>query len=237
MPTLGRPTSATRSPSRSTRPRSAPASSRSTLVLRLGNQRRQLRRVGRRHLFFGEVDARLDADQRLQRRVARALATSRRKLALKLTQRQAAARVGFGVDERHDRLGLRQIDPAIEKGAQCHLAGLSSTRASRQRHFEDAAQRQRATMRRYLDDIFASIGAWGVHEGRQRLIDYGVVVGGINRVAVEQLVRGRRLVSSARGCAGRKMRSPTTKASGPLKRTMPMPPTPGGVAIAAMVSS
>ena len=33
------------------------------------------------------------------------------------------------------------------------------------------------------------------------------------------------------------MRNPTAKARGPLNRTMPMPPTPGGVAIAAMVSS
>ena len=155
--------------------------------MRLGNQRRQFRRVGWRNLLFGEVDARLDADQRLQR-LSTCAGDLRRKLALKLTQRQAVARVGFGVDERHDGLGLRQIDPAIKESAQCHLAGLRGAGASRERHFEDATQRQRATMRRNLDDILARIGAWGAHEGRQRLIDHGVVVGGVNRVAVEQLV-------------------------------------------------
>lgn len=84
-----------------------------------------------------------------------------------------------------------------------------------------------------LQDILAGIGVGGPYEDRQDLVDDGAIQGR-DDMAVVQAVGGE-----FRGWlwAPRKIVLPIFSAAGPLRRIMAMPPTPGGVATAVMVSS
>ena len=200
LPALGRPTSATRSPSRSTRPRSTPASSRAVPSAASLSSARNSSRVGRRDLLLREVNAGLDANQRPQRRRANRR-RPRRKLPLELAQRQPPRRLGARVHQVHHRLSLRQVNAAIEEGAQRHLAGTGQPRARRQRQRQDAPQRQRRAVRLNLHHILAGVGARRAHEDCQRLV-HQLAAGGVHDVAVDQQMRLSGAPPSVAGCAG-----------------------------------
>ena len=139
LPTFGSPTIATCSPSRTSRPRRASPSS----AARPRDQRvdRPRQRAGLDEVIalVGKIDRRLEPrDQIEQRRVDRP--RSRGQRAFELIERRARLQRRHRVDQIGDRLGLHQIDPAVQKRAQRELAGLRQPRAARDRR----ARRSRA---------------------------------------------------------------------------------------------
>ena len=76
-----------------------------------------------RQVLVGKIDRRLEMRQQSQQTRAPA-AVERAKIAVELAQRLAPLRLGLGRDEIGDRLGLRQVELAVEKGAAGEFAGL-----------------------------------------------------------------------------------------------------------------
>ena len=144
--------------------------------------------------------------------------------ALELIERGARLQRRHGVDQIGDGFRLRQIDPAVEKRTKRELAGLSEAGAAAHRRRDDCRQNDRTAVRAELDDVLAGVGM------RRR------------KKCRDDLVARRRCGANVawRGSRGRSRRDQACARSssclGPLRRTTPMPPRPGGVATATMVS-
>jgi hypothetical protein len=67
-------------------------------------------------LFFGKVERGLDQHAQVDQRVAQRVDLAR-ELARQRTRGAAGRGLGAGVDQVGDRLGLRQVDLAVEEGA------------------------------------------------------------------------------------------------------------------------
>ena len=134
-------------------------------------------------------------------------------------------------------LGLGQVDAAIQEGALGELSRACQSRTRRQRRAEQRLEHHGRAMGRDLDYILPGVG---VRSGERR---HDGLVDGCdpeNRMGPEcrpgpaRRREWREPASSGR--RGRTSWAAISQASGPESRTMPMPPRPGGVATAAMVS-
>ena len=155
-----------------------------------------------------------------------------RQRAFELIHGRARLQRRHRLDEIGDRFRLRQIEASVQVRAQREFAGLgqprarapspSSTIASSSTGLPCAAD---------LDDVFAGVGMRRREPGRDDLVDARVRSLGSMHAAECGVSRRRaaRADSAAPSRSGRRR--------GPDIRTTPMPPRPGGVAIATMVSS
>ena len=80
----------------------------------------------RRQVFVGKIDGRLEMRENAGHTVAPAAIESA-ELTTQLTDCLAALCFGLGRDEVGDRLGLQQIELAIEKSAAGEFTGLGET--------------------------------------------------------------------------------------------------------------
>src|SRR5579872_6168159 len=76
----------------------------------------------RRQILVGKIDRRLEMRQ-YPKQTRRPAMVYRPELAIELAQRLAALGVGLGRGEVGDRLGLHQVELAVEKGATGKFAG------------------------------------------------------------------------------------------------------------------
>ena len=117
-----------------------------------------------------KIDRRLEArDQVEQCRID--LADRLRQRPLKLVERRACLQRCDGVDQIGDRLGLRQIDPAVEERPQRELPRLGETRSTRGSRGDDRAQHDRAAVCAELDDVVARVRMRGGKESGDDVID------------------------------------------------------------------
>ena len=73
-------------------------------------------------------------------------------------------------DEVLHGLGLRQVDPPIQKGPLGELPGLRQPRAGRKRRTEQRLQHDGRAMRGDLDDILAGVGMRSGESGHHGLV-------------------------------------------------------------------
>ena len=145
------------------------------------------------------------------------------------SERNAARAACFGgrIDQTRDRLGLRQIELAIEIGALSKFARPRAARAELERAADQRFDHHRAPVAVQLEHVLTGIGMRRGEIQRQPAIDRSAL--GIAESRCGGDARRRRPTSRARR-SGRHF-------SGPTARTIAMPPRPGGVAAATMVSA
>ena len=118
-------------------------------------------------------------------------------LSLLLTCCQLQACLTAGADNIHNRLGLRQVNAAIEEGTLRKLARLRRSCARRIGQLQKLLQRLHAAVALQLHDILSRIGARRTHIYRQHLVDKAAVLiinmsidQRIDRIGSERLARG-----------------------------------------------
>ena len=131
LPALGGPTIATAMPSRSRSPRWPSARCALDFVGQFGGLGRDPRLDLGRQVLVGEIDRRFEMRQKAQQPLAPA-AIELAERAVELAQRLAPLRLGFGGGEIGHRLGLGQVELAVQKSAAGEFAGLGEpqTRAA-----------------------------------------------------------------------------------------------------------
>ena len=148
--------------------------------------------------------------------------------------RRRQGQLGARMDHVGHRLGLREINTTVQKRALRKLAGPGGPRAGGQHRFQHPTRRQQSAMTGNLHRVLAGERARRPQHRDQHLIHH---LSGLDDPAEMHRVRGRTR-QRHRGLAGRrKHRSPTAQAAGPEMRTTASPPSPSGVAMAAIVSS
>ena len=184
LPTFGWPARTTRMPSRSSAPWRARASTAST---RAGRARQPAAGIGGREevdLLVGEVERRLDQRAQLDQRFGQRLDLVR-KCAVERARRRARGRLGAGVDQVGDGLGLRQVELVVEKRALGELArpgdaqggqdGRSVAAVDRRRGFETAREQQlqhdRTAVRLQLEHVLSGVRMRRRKEDRQAVVD------------------------------------------------------------------
>ena len=142
---------------------------------RIGRQAAQnLCRRSHADIVLGEIDAGFEqGDQFQQLLLQRSQAA--RDGAIHLLRRDARLVERGGVDQIAHGLGLRQIDAAVQKGAQGELAGLGQARAGVERALHGVAQHDGRTVAGDLDQVLGGVGARRGEEGDHHLVD-GVAV-------------------------------------------------------------
>ena len=193
------------------------------LILRVGGD-----------VFLGEVNVRLDVRQRLQHFVAQ-LVDALRELAGELFVGGAQGQFGARVDQVGHGLGLREVNAAVEEGAPGEFAGLSQPGAVRQHGVQDQLRRQNAAVAGDLDDVLARKGARGAHDREQDFINVLPVAHDV--AEMDGVCRRCGGLGATPSLQARSSASATASAFGPEIRMTARPPSPSGVAIAAMVSS
>ena len=158
FPAFGGPTIATAMPSRSRSPRCPSARWRSISAA----AGRSLRTISvfdlRRQVFVGKVDDGFEMGEELDQ----PLAPSRGRgpqFAVELAQSLAALRFGLGSDEVGDRLGLGQIELAVEKSAAGELAWLGEPQAERRERLHHRGEHGPAAVQMQFGDVLASHAA------------------------------------------------------------------------------
>ena len=149
----------------------------------------------------------------------------RGEFAAQRAQRRARRLPARGVDQVGDRLGLRQVESAVEKRAPREFAGLGQPRAGIEHRSEHRLHHHRPAMPLELEDGFAGVGM------RRRE--------STTRCPRRRARRARRGTSEKRPSGSGSCPitlSAICGTAGPDTRTMPIPPRPAGVAMAAMVS-
>ena len=81
------------------------------------------------------------------------------------------ALAGPGADDVDDGFRLRQVDAAVQEGQLRELAPLRRLGAVFQTELQDAAKGHHAAVALDLDQVFAGIGMWRLHEHAQDLVD------------------------------------------------------------------
>ena len=171
--------------------------------------------------------------QRLEHLVAQ-LVDAAGELAGKLLVGGAQGQFRARMDQVGHGLGLGEVDAPVEKGAAGEFARLGQPRAARQHRIQHQLRRQNAAVAGDFDHVLAGEGARRAHDRQQDLVHALPVA---HDVAEMDGVRCRRGWLQEAVPAGAKQRSATASACGPDKRMTASPPSPSGVAIAAMVSS
>ena len=147
-------------------------------------------------------------------------------LALQRAHRRARRLARAGIDQVRDRLRLGKVELVVEEGALGELARLRAARAEFEGALHQCLEHHRAAVALQLEYVLAGIGVRG------RKVQHEP---GIERARPRA---SRKRVNVARRAGGSSPRRtvPICGAFGPEMRTMPMPPRPGGVAAATMVS-
>ena len=97
----------------------------------------------------------------------------------------------FGRARRHDiehGFGLGQIEPSVQEGAQCELAGLRIPRAGRQHRPQCLLDGDRTTVAGDFDHILGGVAGRAAHPGEQCFVD-NPFIDRIDHPAVEDTVR------------------------------------------------
>ena len=128
-------------------------------------------------------------------------------------------------DQVRDRLRLGKVELVIEEGALGELAGLCAARAEFEGALHQRLQHHGPAVALQLQHVLAGVGVRGREVQHEP---------GIER-------RAGRVEEAREGGAARRRQLarrtvPICGTCGPEMRTMPMPPRPGGVAAATMVS-
>ena len=120
--------------------------------------------------LIGKIDRRFEARVEIeQRRVD--LRDGPRQRTVQLIESRAGLKRRRGVDEIGDGLGLREIDPAVQKCPERKLAWLGEPGARRHRRGDDRAQNDRASVGAQLNDIVPGIGVGRRKIGGDDVID------------------------------------------------------------------
>ena len=185
-------------------------------------------RRGDADIVFGEVDAGFEQGDQFEKLLLERRDAARNRAA-RLLRGDARLIQRGGVDQVADRLGLRQIDAAIQIGPQREFARLGEARARFERPFDGVAQNHGRAVAGNLDHVFGGVGA-----GRRKICDHNLINGMAARV-------NNSAICACHGCqfgpaVNRSMRAAIRMASVPERRTTPSPPRPGGVEMATMVS-
>jgi hypothetical protein len=85
---------------------------------------------------------------------------------------QAEPGPSLRLDNIKDRLGLREVHPAVQERPQRELAGIGQPGPAEQDHLEDALQGHRPAVAVDLDDVLSGVGVRSLHVGRQHLISH-----------------------------------------------------------------
>ena len=133
-------------------------------------------------LLFGKVERGLDQRAQLDEALRQRVDVARERAGQR-ARRRARGRFGVGVDQVGDRLGLRQVELAVEERAQRELAGLRQSQARRaarrlasiSRRLQAARKQQlqhhRAAMGLQLEHVFAGVRVRRRKEQRQAVVD------------------------------------------------------------------
>lgn len=107
------------------------------------------------------------------------------------------------MDEVGNRLGLGEVEAAVQKGALGEFTGFGMPRPAGEDAGEDLAGDDGSTMATDLDGVLASVRARGAEDGEQHLVDPAF---SIDHVAVKHGVGGcarrDRLIAAGRLEAG-----------------------------------
>ncbi len=127
-------------------------------------------RVERRFFRFGKIDRRFEEDEHVgypgvqgRHRAAQA--------SFEVIQGQARPRDGVGVNQVGDGLGLRQVQAPVQEGAAGEFSGTGRTRPGPHDLVEQRPEGDRTAVTVDLDDVLARVGARGLHQGQQDLVD------------------------------------------------------------------
>src|SRR5262249_4078006 len=80
-----------------------------------------------------------------------------------------------GVDQVANRLCLRQIEAAVEKGAEGEFAGIGQTRARSEGALDRMAQHDRRAVAGDLNQVLGGVGAGTFEERDDHLVDGGTL--------------------------------------------------------------
>ena len=225
LPAFGGPTITACRPSRSLRPRSASASSCVRFACACCKSFPHRCAAQRVQGFVGEIDRRFHMHAQRRQAVGECIDASREHALQRASRRARRARVGSG-DQVGDGLGLGQVEAIVEEGALAEFARPRRPRAQRAGACDQLLQHHRAAVRLQFDHVFAG---------------EAVAVRGTTARCRRRSFRRRHAVKRTWcACRGRRRRpqmlSAIASERGPDSRTMPTPPAPGAVAMAAMVS-
>ncbi len=148
-------------------------------------------------LFFREIERRFDQhaqfDQGRSQRVRAA-----RELAGERADRGARRTLGRRIDQVRYSLGLRQVEPVVQKCALREFPGLCDAQSNRPARLQTAreqhAQHDRSAMTLQLEHVLAGIRVRRRKVQRNTVVDLGAVAGnepGVQRAARHQLTRPR----------------------------------------------
>ena len=249
FPAFGLPTMATLTPDSIRRPRRAveriSSTTRSSSVTRAATS------SSSRGSISSSKSSRASSSARRSTQLARA--ASDRACQATAERGEGAVRGGIraGGDERLNSLGLREVEAAVEEGAEGELArsrqshgraggvGVGARRSVTEEEGEDALDAHGTAVAVDLDDVFGRVAARGEHRKEEDLVDDLVVVAD---GAVDGDV-GSKGVAARGGVAlvarrGAEHRARGGDGVGPERRMMATPPAWGttGVAMAAMVA-
>ena len=128
LPTLGRPTMASVSPARTSPPNAKLAARRATPSATGSQPPQNLRRGRHADIVLGEIDARFEQGDQFQQLLLQRRDAARNRAAGLLRGDARLVERG-GIDQVAHGFGLRQVDAAVQEGAQGEFAGLGQARA------------------------------------------------------------------------------------------------------------
>jgi hypothetical protein len=140
------------------------------------NRRRQLAGVDEVITLFGKIHRRFEPrDQVEERRVH--VANRVRQRPFELIERRSRLQRGRRIDQVGDRLGLWQVDAAVQKRTQRELSRFGEPCPAGGRCAHDGSQHHRASMHADLHDIVARVRfrSWKIRD--EGMVDRGAVVG------------------------------------------------------------
>ena len=177
-------------------------------------------------VLVGKIERRLGEHPQLDERVGER-AHLARELAREAARRRARRRRRRGVDQIGDALRLREVELAIEKCALREFARLREPRAE-----VDAPRQARGAARPGRRDP-------AIRGPARRCTSAAPGSGarGLRRAARPASPRNAASVAAAAAARARRRPRSPRRTPRPETRTMPMPPRPGGVAMAAIVST
>ena len=159
-----------------------------------------------------EVHARFDFGRGVGDALGQRLDPARQRAA-ELRQSERASGVGLGVDQIGHRLGLREVEPAAEEGAQRELAGGREARARGQQGRQHAIRGQPAAVAGELHHVLAGVRARSAEHGRHHLVERRSGRGSRHRRGRPGSLRPHRPTVMQRVAPGRAQRSPAAEHS------------------------
>ena len=169
FPTFGLPAIATRAPSRISRPRLASQSSAPILSFDRAQRRAGFAGLDEVVTLVWKIERRLELRRQIEQ-FGVDLRDAVGQRPFQLIERGARLQGSDGVDQIGDRLGLHEIDAAVQKCAKRELARLGKPRPQRHRLLDDLPQHDGASVSADFDDVLAGVGMRGREVGRDDLV-------------------------------------------------------------------